>query len=138
MAPMGAPRAAAVADSLGHSPSEEILLLLLAQSNWSHSPYKYFKFKFMGIATANGMHVTVHGALEKEMDCAIFLGDDVGDDDASPQWTAEEAECMIHVNHEDEMNGFFVCCWRHCNPLTADRPSTNVSFEESLLKQAAS
>jgi len=62
----------------------------------------------------------------------------VGDDDALPQWMAEEAECMIHVNHEDETNGFFVCCWRCCNHLTADRPSTNVSFEESLLKQVAS
>jgi len=74
------------------------------------------------------------GALEKEMDHTIFLGDDVGDDDASPQWMAEEAECMICVNHEDETNDFFVCCWRCCNRLTVDRHSTKVSFEESLSK----
>jgi len=37
-----------------------------------------------------------------------FLGYNVGDDDAWPQWMAEEAECMIRVNHEDERNGFFL------------------------------
>jgi len=70
------PRAVAVADGLGRSPSEEfLLLLLLAQSNCSCSPYQYFFLKLRGWQQSNGAHATMLGALERsERDRAIFFG----------------------------------------------------------------
>jgi len=63
-----------------------------------------------------------------------FLGDDVGDDDASPQWTAKEAECMIRANHEDGTKMAFLRAAGDAAIVSQRIDLAQMFFKESLLK----